>query len=462
MGANTKRFEGYVSMIAMQLGHADRVEPFRGYCTGLLLPGERKSVEPMAARLAPRQVRSEHQRLHHFVADAPWSDQAVLGAVRSHVLGEIEAHAGAPEVLLIDDTGYPKQGTHSVGVARQYCGQLGKQDNCQVAVSLSVANEAYSLPVAYQLYLPAVWAKDAARRREAKVPEEIRFATKPAIATALIEAIGVEQLPGLVVADAGYGVDTAFRDRLMQLGLTYMVGITGAVSLWPEGSAPLPPKRWSGRRRRPKLLRRDDTHKPLQAKALAMQLPARAFRTLTWREGTNQALSSRFAAVRVRCATRDNSRSEPRPEQWLLIEWPKGESQPTKYFLSTLPADTPVKELVRIAKLRWRIERDYQDLKQELGLGHFEGRSWRGFHHHATLCVAAYGFLLTERLAAPKKTLTHSIFGKVPALPRGFRPRGSPATATPRRGFHQNATPGDRGRTHRKTRTLSVLRSEKQ
>lgn len=449
-------------MIAEQLGHADRVEPFRGYCTGLLLPGERKSVEPMAARLRPRHVRSEHQRLHHFVADAPWSDEAVLGAVRRHVIDEIKAHAGVPEVLLIDDTGYPKQGSHSVGVARQYCGQLGKQDNCQVAVSVSVANEAYSLPVAYRLYLPESWAKSAARRREAKVPEGVRFATKPVIATALIEAIGVEHLPKVAVADAGYGVDTAFRDRLTGLGLIYMVGITGTVSLWPQGSSPLPPKRWSGRGRPPKLLRRNATHKPLRAKALAQSLPARAFRTISWREGTNQALSSRFAAVRVRCATRDYWRSELRPEEWLLVEWPKGEPEPTKYFLSTLPADTPMKELVRIAKLRWRIERDYQELKQELGLGHFEGRSWRGFHHHATLCVAAYGFLLTERLRAPKKTLVHSIFGEMPALPAGFRPRGSPTTPAAHLRLDPNIARRDRRRAHRKTRTLPVLRPGRQ
>ena len=462
MGANTKRFGDYVAMLAAQLGHADRVEPFRAYCTGLLIPGERKSVEPMAARLRPDQVRSEHQRLHHFVADAPWSDEAVLGAVRRHVIDEIRAHAGVPEALLIDDTAYPKQGKHSVGVARQYCGQLGKQDNCQVAVSLSLANEAYSLPVAYQLYLPQSWAKDAPRRRKAKVPEHIDFATKPAIATALIEAIGVEHLPKLAVADAGYGVDTAFRDRLTALGLLYMVGITGAVSLWPQGSSPLPPKRWSGNGRPPKLLRRDATHKPLQAKALAQNLPAKAFRTITWREGTNQALRSRFAAVRVRCATRDYWRSELRPEQWLLVEWPNGETEPTKYFLSTLPADTSLEELVRIAKLRWRIERDYQELKQELGLGHFEGRSWRGFHHHATLCVAAYGFLLAERLRAPKKTLAHSIFRKIPALPAGFRPRGSPTTPAARSRLDSNAVPRTRSRPHSKARALSMLRTEKQ
>jgi SRSO17 transposase len=384
------------------------------------------------------------------VADAAWSDEAVLAAVRAQVLERVGKRAGAPEVLIIDDTGFPKQGTHSVGVARQYCGQLGKQDNCQVAVSLSLANEHYSLPVAYRLYLPEAWAEDEPRRRRAKVPEAVAFATKPALALALIEqAREAGPLPDVAVADAGYGVDTAFRDRLTELGLRYVVGVTGTVSLWPEGQAPLPPKRWSGQGRRPKLLRRGEGHQPVSAKALARQLPARRFRTVTWREGTNEALSGRFAAVRVRCAHRDYGRGEPRPEQWLLIEWPKAEAEPTKYFLSTLPADTPLRELVRIAKLRWRIERDYQELKQELGLGHFEGRSWRGFHHHATLCIAAYGFLLTERLGAPKKTLHPPILGEMPALPEGFRPRGSPATPASRPGLDRHAAPRTRRRADR-------------
>jgi SRSO17 transposase len=450
MDARTQRFEEYVSVIAKQLGHADRVGPFRGYCTGLLLPVERKSVEPMAAHLAPGNVRSEHQSLHHFVADAAWSDEAVLAAVHAQVLERVGKRAGAPQVLIIDDTGFPKQGTHSVGVARQYCGQLGKQDNCQVAVSLSLANEHYSLPVAYRLYLPESWAEDGPRRRRAKVPEAVAFATKPAIALALIEqAREAGSLPDVAVADAGYGVDTAFRDRLTEMGLRYVVGVTGMVSLWPEGQAPLPPKRWSGQGRRPKLLRRGEGHQPVSAKALARQLPARRFRTVTWREGTNEALSGRFAAVRVRCAHRDYGRGEPRPEQWLLVEWPKAEAEPTKYFLSTLSADTPLKELVRIAKLRWRIERDYQELKQELGLGHFEGRSWRGFHHHATLCIAAYGFLLTERLGAPKKTLHPPILGEIPALPEDFRPRGSPATPASRPGLDRHAAPRTRRRADR-------------
>ena len=367
-----------------------------------------------------------------------------------------------PEALLIDDTGFPKQGTHSVGVARQYCGQLGKQDNCQVAVSVSLANEQYSLPVGYRLYLPKEWADDPVRRAEAKVPETVAFATKPALALQLLEQLQtIAGLPKVVVVDAGYGVDTAFRQKLTSLGFTYVVGITGAVSVWPEGQAPLPPKPWAGRGLKPTRLRHDAEHQPLSARALAMQLPPRRFHAVTWRAGTNEPLTSRFAALRVRCAHRDHLRVEPHPEQWLLIEWPRGETEPTKYFLSTLPVATPLKELARVAKLRWRIERDYQELKQELGLGHFEGRSWRGFHHHATLCVAAYAFLLAQRIAAPKKTLPHPIFGQVPALPDGFRPRGSPAKAAPRARLDNNAATGTRRSTDGKPRAVPVLRAER-
>ena len=404
MESPSERFDEYVSLMTQSLGHADRVEPFRGYCTGLLLPVKRKSVEPMAAQLAPARVRSEHQRLHHFVADAPWSDQAVLDAVRARTLERIRRRVGKPEALLIDDSGFPKKGKHSVGVARQYCGQLGKQDNCQVAVTLSLANEQFSLPVRYQLYLPQSWANDSTRRDECKVPQEIEFATKPALALQLLESMGKgDAVPELVVADAGYGINTLFREQLTAMGFTYVVGVTSTVSLQSDGQA------------------------PLQAKELAMQLPSRRFRTITWREGTNGALSSRFAAIRVHCASRQAQPAGAAEEQWLLIEWPKGEVEPSKYFLSTVSADTPTKELVRLAKLRWRIERDYQELKQELGLGHFEGRSWRCFHHHATLCIATYGFLVTERLAVQKKTPAHRIPGKMPALPKGFRPRGAPA-----------------------------------
>ena len=440
MDARMQRFEAYVSMIAEQLGHADRVAPFRGYCTGLMLPGERKSVEPMAARVAPTEVRSAHQRLHHFVADAPWSDAAVLAAVRGHVLEVAVKRVGAAEVMIIDDTGFPKQGTHSVGVARQYCGQLGKQDNCQVAVSLSLANEHFSLPIGYRLYLPKDWSSDAPRRKRAKVPEDIEFATKPEIAIGLIdEAIAAAVAPTIVVADAGYGNDTAFRDQLTERALRYVVGVMGTLSVWPEGTAPLPPAPWSGRGIKPTRLRRDAQHQPVSVKKLAMALASEQWKTLSWREGTNRPLRSRFAALRVRFAHRDYLSTELRPPQWLLIEWPEGEAEPLKYFVSTLPDKTPIRKLVRLAKLRWRIERDYQELKQEFGLDQFEGRSWRGFHHHATLSIAAYGFLLSERLAYPKKTLLDPLLGPIPPVPPGFRPRGCPAAPAPRPRFDRHA-----------------------
>jgi hypothetical protein len=210
-----------------------------------MLPVKRKSVEPMAAHLSPDRVRSEHQRLHHFVADAPWSDQAVLDTVRSYVLQRIGRRAGSPEALIIDDTGVPKKGKHSVGVARQYCGQLGKQDNCQVAVSVSLANERFSLPVRYQLYLPQSWADDADRRKAAKVPEALEFVTKPMLALQLLENLAeVESLPELVIADAGYGAGTEFREQLTAMGFTYVVGVTGAVSLQMQAQAPLQAKSW--------------------------------------------------------------------------------------------------------------------------------------------------------------------------------------------------------------------------
>jgi SRSO17 transposase len=428
-GGSEGRFNTYLDALTATLGHADRAAPFQSYCTGLLLPGERKSVEPMAARLEPERVQATHQSLHHLVAKADWSDEAMLSVVRSQVLPAIEQH-GAINAWIVDDSGFPKKGIQSVGVARQYCGQLGKQDNCQVAVSLSVANDHASLPIAYQLYLPEAWANDPARRRKAGVPEDIVFQTKPQIALAQIRAALLAGVPSAVVlADAGYGVDTGFRDGITELGLRYVVGIQSSTTLWPPGQAPLPPKPWSGRGRRPTRLRYDDTHQPVSAKDLAVGLPARAFRRITWREGTNTRLASRFAAVRVRPAHRDTERCQPRPEEWCLIEWPKGEAEPTKYWFSTLPADTSFTELVRQAKRRWRIERDYQDLKQELGLGHYEGRGWRGFHHHATLCIAAYGFLISERAVFSPSAEPRAPFGTPPSLPEGFRPRGSPGPA---------------------------------
>jgi SRSO17 transposase len=451
-----KRFDDYVERLGDVLGHADRRAPLRAYATGLLLPGERKSVEPMAARVDPLRVGAAHQSLHHFVAKAPWDDAALLAAVRDHVLPAM-LERGPIRAWLVDDTGLPKKGRLSVGVARQYCGQVGKRENCQVAVTLSVANEAASLPIAYRLYLPEAWAGDPARRTMAGVPEEIQFATKPAIALEQVrQALADGVPPGVVVTDAGYGNDTDFRDGITGLGLTYVAGIQGTTGLWPPGAGPLPAGPWSGTGRPPKRLRRDPEHQPLVAEALAAGLPTGAWQTVTWREGTAGELASRFAAVRVRPAHDDFRLSEPRAEEWFLAEWPEGESEPTKYWLSTLPGTATLEELVATAKLRWRIERDFEELKQELGLGHFEGRGWRGFHHHASLCIAAYGFLVAERCRFSPQGWRPRL--RTPERPAGYRPRGSsraPGAAQP--GLDRHPAPAPRRRADAPAAALSLL-----
>lgn len=421
-----ERFQEYLSGLAGAVGHADRTDRLHAYCTGLLLPGDRKSVEPIAARLDPVHVPSLHQALHHFVAVAPWHDQAVLAAVREQVLPAL-IRQGPITAWIIDDTAFPKKGKHSVGVARQYCGHLGKTDNCQVAVSLSVANAVASLPVAFRLYLPEDWANDVRRRAKAGVPDEVTFQTKPQIALEQIrQTLACGVAPGVVLADAGYGIDTAFRTELTALSLPYVLGVQSSMRVWPPGQGPLPPKPWSGRGRPPSLQRRDGEHQPVTVEELARMLPSSAWQTVTWRDGSQGELSGRFAAVRVRPSHRDYWREEPHPEERLLIEWPEGDTEPAKYWVSTLPETTSLVDLVGIAKLRWHIERDYQELKQEVGLDHYEGRNWRGFHHHATLCIAAYGFLVRERSLFPPHDQFHP---RSPVLPVGWRPRGRPRQA---------------------------------
>jgi len=424
------RFAKYIERLSEAMGHADRHRPLAAYCTGLLLPGERKSVEPMAARLAPDAVGAKHQSLHHFVAKAPWREATLLAAVRAFVLPKMEKQAPV-RAWIIDDTGIPKKGKHSVGVARQYCGELGKQDNCQVAVTLSVASDQASLPIALRLYLPEAWANDKARRRRAGVPKEVAFQTKPQIALDQIRQAVADGVPrGIALADAGYGNDTAFRDALTEMGMPYIVGVQSSIAVWAPGTTPLPARRWSGRGRMTKLLRRDDSTKPVKAGDLAISLPGKMWKTVRWREGSKGDLVSRFARLRVRPSHRDYWRAEPWPEEWLLIEWPEGEDAPTKYWLSTLPATTPIATLVDTAKLRWRIERDFQDLKQEIGLDHYEGRGWRGFHHHAALSIAAYGFLVAERSPIPPSgVLRQALIARAPAPNESYRPRGHAAPA---------------------------------
>jgi SRSO17 transposase len=369
----------------------------------------------------------------------------------------MERH-GAVAGWIVDDTGIPKKGKHSVGVVRQYCGVLGKQDNCQVAVTVTMANEAVSVPAAYRLYLPEVWAQDRRRRKEAAIPEPVAFQTKWQIALDQIARLRSEGLPPApVIADAGFGVVTAFRDALTDRGIPYVVGITTQTTVWRPGTEPLRPRAYRGLGRPPKLMRRTRSRRPLSIGVLAETLPASAWQTITWRQGNRGAMRSRFACLRVRPAHRDELRDHAREVEWLIIEWPRGEGAPTKSWLSTLPADMPHEQLVRLAKLRWRIERDYEELKQEVGLDHFEGRSWRGFHHHGVLCIAAYAFLAAERARlSPPEPLS---FLRAAPLPRGFKPRGSSdSTRTARPGLHRHP-PSDTRQSRITAPVLRVVRT---
>lgn len=417
------RFERYCELMTATMGHADRVRPGSWYLRGLVLPGERKSVEPMAARVHPSNVASAHQSMHHLVAVADWSDQLMLKAVCAEVLPEL-LWGSERCAWIIDDTGVPKKGRHSVGVARQYCGQTGKTDNCQVAVSLSIATDRGSLPVGYQLYLPEEWAEDRVRRRKAGVPEQVHFSTKGQIAMQLIEsALEAGYIPGTVLADAAYGEHAAWRAQLSAYHLQYAVGIRKATAVWwgRHQPAAAPPH---GARARARVLR-DENHQPISVAELAAKLPEQSYHTVAWRQGVRQTLSSRFARVRA-CAANENIQ---RPEEWLIIEWPSAEAEPSHYWLSNLPEDIGWQELIDTLKGRFRIERDYLELKQELGLGHYEGRNWRGFHHHASLCIAAYGFLVMERLRGSKKNFIRL---QEPQISEGFRPRGFASNAATR------------------------------
>lgn len=399
------RFVSYVEELTQVIGHADRARPLRDYCTGLLVSEGRKSVEPMAAVTAPAEVSVQHQKLLHFVANAPWSDEAVLGKVREFVLPAIERH-GPIEVWIIDDTSFPKRGRHSVGVHHQYCGQLGKQANCQVVVTLSIANHYASLPIAYRLYLPETWAKDAARRNKAHIPEAIAFKTKPQIAVDQMRAAIAANVPrGVVLLDASYGSNMALRSSVSALALKYVAAIVPTLKVVQASDARAAPR--------------------TSVKKLALGLPKHAWRTIKWREGSNEVLASRFARVRVHASPTRGRRGQP--EETLLIEWPANEPAPTKYWLATLDRAMSLREFVDIAKMRWRIERDYQDLKQEIGLGHYEGRGWPGFHHHGTLCIAAYAFLISEQETIPPSAAGSTRMLKKPAIPNGYRPRGAAA-----------------------------------
>jgi SRSO17 transposase len=366
-----------------------------------------------------------HESLHHFVAQSPWSDADMLRQVRNYVLPAMQKN-GPVTAWVVDETSFVKKGTHSVGVARQYCGRLGKKENCQVAVSLSVATRSGSLPIDWRLYLPEKWASDAERRAEADVPEEVQFQTKPQIALEQIQRAVEERVsPGVVLADEVYGSNREFREGVAELKLNYSLAVKSTTTVWALERQPLPPKPWKGKGPRPTRMRRDETHQPTTVKQLAQELPEKAWREVAWREGSKETLRSRFARLRVRPAYGDDRKGGLQPEQWLLIEWPAGAEEPSGYWLARLPVKLSWKRLVGISKHRWVIERDYEELKQELGLGHYEGRNWRGFHHHGTLCIAAYGFLMAERSRFSPSAHVGHLELRATQLPPDFQPRGT-------------------------------------
>ena len=369
------------------------------YLRGLMLDGKRKSIEPMAARLAD----GDEQCLQQFVNQSPWDPVAVRRAVSVRMSSEL-----APEAWVVDDTGFPKFGKRSVGVARQYSGALGKVGNCQVGVSINAAGENASCPLNWRLFVPVEWDEDSVwnqeRRTQARLPEDVHHVEKWRLGLVMIdELIGWGITPPVIVGDGAYGGTTEFRTGLEQRGLDYLLDVKGAASAYPEQVKPEQPPRRPGRGRPPGARYRQA---PSALKQLALDAGKKAAVTVTWREGSRGKMSSRFLALRVRPANIDLRRQahktgEELPLRWLICEWPAKQAEPTKYWLSNLPADTELKDLVRLAKLRWRIEHDYRELKDALGLDHFEGRTYPGWNHHVTLVAVAHAFLTLERQRRP-------------------------------------------------------------
>ncbi len=390
-----RALEGFFEQLTTGLGRQEMRQAMTDYLTGLLLDGKRKSIQPMAARLVDdvNEAEALRQRLQQCVVQSPWKDDEFRTGLQKSIFERFEH----PEALVIDDTGFPKKGTHSVGVHRQYSGSLGRVDNCQIAVSTHIAKRESSCCMEMQLYLPKVWADDPDRRKKAKVPEDIEFAPKTDIALAQLDVLkerGVPTLP--VLADAGYGDGENFRRAITEKGFQYVVSTKGKNLIWTPESSPEIPKRKSNIGR-PRRKYKDKKHPPMQAREYALSLGKKALRKITWDVSSAGSKSSYFGAARIRSAYNYSKGMPPGNEEWLIWQWPKNKEEPTKYWLSTLPAKTPLKQIVYLAKLRWRIERDYQEMKQEVGLTHFEGRTWRGFHHHATLCMAAHAFLVLHR-----------------------------------------------------------------
>jgi SRSO17 transposase len=381
------------------LARCDQRAKGEQYVRGLLLEGRRKSIQPMAARLPD----GDEQGLQQFITDSPWDDAPVRRRLARRMTAEIE-----PEGWVIDDTGLPKDGRWSPGVAHQYCGALGKTANCQVLVSVNAVTDRASCPLDWRLFLPAAWDADGERRTRAKIPDDVRHCPKWQLALDVLdELIGWGLERRVVQADGGYGDITAFRLGLEQRDVEYVVQVKATTSAQPADAVPVTPA-YHGRGRPPTARYPDP---PSNLRDLVRAAGHDAARPVTWREGDRGPLTSRFVGLRVRPAN-DAQRQDDDilPERWLLAEWPAGKDEPVKYWLSNLPADTALQRLVQLAKLRWRIEHDYRELKQCLGLDHYEGRSYRGLHHHLTCVTVAHAFLTCCRLsrAGPHTARPHT------------------------------------------------------
>lgn len=380
--AAEQRLELYVRGIGSLLENKNQRASFATYALGLLAHGERKSIEPIAARACgkPDECSALEQRIGHFLTSAKWDDARPRAYATEYALAEM-TRRNPVQSWIVDDTGFVKQGRHSVGVQRQYSGTLGKTGNCQVAVSLTIATASAHLPIDFSLYLPESWTNDPKRRAEARIPNDVVFQTKLELALGMIRRAKDNGVPlGVVLVDTAYGNSNDFRMELRQLGMQYAVAIQGTTKVWRLDRA----ERIRG--------------ETISAEDLAAELvKTRKFRRSTWREGTSESLTARFAAVRVACAY-DNPSIDPsvREALWLVMEWLDDDAKPTKYYLASLPASMPRRRLVRTIKERYRTERAYEDLKGEVGLDHYEGRRWPGWNHHATVAICCFAFIVAE------------------------------------------------------------------
>ena len=387
-----RRLDDFLVDLLAPLGRSERRQWAKIYVQGLLLDGERKSIEPMAGRIEGADLQS----LRQFVGQSPWAVEEVQRLLAAKVVDVLSE----PEVWMIDETSFPKAGTASVGVARQYCGALGKVANCQVAVSLHWSTAQMSCPLLWRLYLPKVWLEDATRRAAGKIPEGIEYRSKNELALALVDQALDWDLPHLpVVADSAYGNDFDFRQALRQRGLSYAVAVEPTTKVWTSdpNKIPVPASKPTGRPR--KFAPPTAFATPQDLAELARALPAQSWQTVTWRTGSKGPLRSRFAKVKAWAAHGWKAQRHPeRRAEWLLIEWPEGAESPSDYWLADLgPQPVGLRRLVRTARARWRVELDYRELKEELGLDHYEGRHWLGWHHHVTLVSLAFAFLRQEQ-----------------------------------------------------------------